>query len=86
MNNNPPDIIRYHLKARFLKIPEKLLTDFVPCILEKNLDEMSILKTWEDHFQNRKIPYCVERTSRFINSAHRNVLTLWKKNLLKNEY
>ncbi len=71
-------IVRYYREKEFLQIPENRLIDIIP-IIAKARPELSILESWEKHFQNLKIPYCVKEKPGWVQGKVAPVLSLWKE-------
>lgn len=79
------NVVEYHLKEEFEKIPQTKLIDQVQEIANNSPGQMKILDTWMVHFRQQRVPFKVSSRPRFdVKGRHLyNILTLWKEDLIE---
>ena len=74
------DVVEYHKKEDFEKIPSKLLYDFLPDI---SSGQLSILSSWKKHLIDQGVPFAITKTYyEFKENGRmrkRERFTLWKE-------
>jgi len=81
MNNLNVEILsdRCFMEKEFNQISEKQIIDFLPCILQKDLNDLEVLSRWESFFQIKKVPYKLVLTKKFLYSNYQNIFILYKQ-------